>query len=60
MYVCIFLCLENEFIIFMLLYVAKSLNFSPLVFVTGFPKLPTILWISGFTILAFNFPESQT
>jgi len=44
----------------MLLYVSKSLNFSPLVFVTGFSKLHSILWISTFTVLTFMYPESKT
>jgi len=38
----------------MLLCMSKSLSFSPLAFVTGSPKPPTMVMISAFLILAFR------
>jgi len=40
-----------------LLNVAQSLSLNPLVFATGFPKTPILLWISAFSILAFRSPQ---
>jgi hypothetical protein len=50
MFVCLYLCLQNQFIIFTFLHVAKPLSFNPLVFVTGSPKLTEIY---GFHCLLF-------
>ena len=40
-------------------YTAKSLNFNLLLLVTGSPKLPKILRISAFNVIAFRSHESK-
>ena len=60
MYVCMYKFVFNEkFIFFVLLYVEKSLSFSPRVLVNGSPKLPAMIWISPHPFLAFRSPEGK-